>query len=82
MISRTLQQVSDERGEKVHGWALVATGALPADPARAKELSEWLLSEIERVLDRYHRFDVETTSLALRVETFDNYIKEGLPGAS
>lgn len=82
---RTLEEIRHERGEGVHGFVLMVTGSLPADPNVAKRVCESIRDQIDEYfsgLERIWNGDIEITGLQLRMERSEVYIKEGLPNAS
>ena len=84
MTVRTLEEIRHERGDDVHGFVLMVTGAIvgsevekAAFSAILRERVDGTLSEIERQSDGA----VELTGLMLRVETAEAYTARGLPNA-
>lgn len=83
-LVRTLEEIRRERGDDIHGFVLMVTGALPADPDTARQICgvikgsvDTFLSELERTTE----LGVEVTGLQLRMERSEVYIREGLPNA-
>lgn len=84
MMVRTLEEIRAQRGPGIHGFVLMVTGALPADPDAAKQMCSMIHSLVDKVMvdiEVATEGEVEVTSASLRMETSEAYIKLGLPNA-
>jgi len=83
-VIRTLEEIREQYGASVYGFALVLTGAIvgseeekAAFSAIIREQVDGTMTHIERKADGA----VELTGLMLRVETAEAYMASGLPNA-
>lgn len=83
MKVRTLTEIRAERGGNPHGFILLVTGALPDDPEQARAAASDIRDAVDAVLSEIEEAvpDMELTALALRMETFEKYVEEGMPNA-
>jgi len=85
MKLKTLAEIREERGEPVHGWVLIATGALPADKAKADALAQQLLETVDSALSKLETSSegrLEVGGIQMRMESFEAYQAWELPNAS
>jgi len=79
---RTLAEIRAERGDSVHGFALIVTGAITGEHRAAyTAIIRDRVDEAMSAIERDSAGAVELTGLALRVETAEAYTKAGLPNA-
>lgn len=79
---RTLAEIRADRGESVHGFVLMVTGAITGEHRNAyAAIIRDRVDEAMSAIERDSAGAVELTGLMLRVETADKYIKEGLPNS-
>lgn len=84
MKVRTLSEIREERGEPVHGWVMVITGALPADKARADVLAQMIIENTDIFMEGFKTWskgEMEVTGMTLRMESYETYVAEGMPNA-
>jgi len=84
MTIRTLEEIRRDRGENIHAFVLMVTGALPAHADSARQLCETIQSLVDRTLSDLEQATegaMEITGLQLRMEKSEIYISEGLPNA-
>lgn len=83
MMVRTLAEIRQERGEDPYGFVLIATGALPADAGKAAVICSWIQTAVDNALTTAQQdfADTEITGLAIRSETYEAYVAEGMPNS-
>jgi len=84
-VIRTLEEIRDERGDSLHAFALMVTGAI-FPGALAKVIGAAIQERVDELMTQmekdYPGGGVEVTGLMLRVETVGAYLSAGLPNSS